>query len=498
MAQKKMIPDPLLMLMSILGIAAFLTYWLHENYEREKRTLVLNAESNFRESIERLQVAKLDLKKIAPDLIYSKKANYFFKSDSMGKRIVVDLPPKKQIFSTIHIINSKLKDSLKKEPSGKKKILISINETNIRHGDDSDQFDPNVPASEQDHLIQLLYGIDSLQEPLQLKEIDSVYRENMQLQNLNIPFSILESGSTRLAGVLPPTPSSPTDEVTVGLARPVTYQLVLGNTIPYLLKRLDLPIIFSFLLLCITILAFVALYKNLAKQKVLSDHKNEFISNMTHELRTPVATVAVAIEALKNFNAIDDSQRAKEYLDISSNELQRLNLLVDKVLNLSRFENRDVEVKYETIDLRQIVDEVVESLRLQFEKQEAHVSVTSSGNLQLQGDRLNLQSVVFNLLDNALKYTIQKPVIEIDLAEKQTSVELKVTDNGIGIPPEYKEKVFEKFFRVPHGDKHNAKGYGLGLSYIAQVIQKHQGKILIGNKKGMGATFIIIIPKKLA
>lgn len=223
--------------------------------------------------------------------------------------------------------------------------------------------------------------------------------------------------------------------------------------------------------------------------------KSDLMSNITHELKTPIATVGVAIEALKNFNAIQDPQRTREYLDISQNELQRLSLLVDKVLKLSMFEKKDVELKQEVFDLGQVVDEVVSSLRLQTEKYRGQITVETSGSLQLRGDRLHLQSVVFNLLDNALKYSKENPSIRVQLTGREGEVELKVSDNGIGIPAGYLNKVFEKFFRVPTGDTHNAKGHGLGLSYVAQVVKQHGGTISLDSHEGIGSTFTIIIPK---
>jgi len=226
--------------------------------------------------------------------------------------------------------------------------------------------------------------------------------------------------------------------------------------------------------------------------------KNEFIANITHELKTPIATVGVAIEALKNFNAMHDPQRTKEYLDISSNELQRLGLLVDKVLKLSMFEKKEIDLKYETFDLRELVDEVVASMRLQIEKHGAMVSVTQSGDSVLEGDRLHLLSVVFNLLDNALKYSKSQPSIHISIDGEDSSVRLSISDNGIGIAPEYKNRIFEKFFRVPTGDAHNAKGYGLGLSYVAQVVEKHRGTISVDTQVSKGTTITLTIPKKNA
>ena len=288
------------------------------------------------------------------------------------------------------------------------------------------------------------------------------------------------------------------NEVTIGFARPVKYKLELGNTMPFLLKRISLPIIFSFILLGISILSFTLLYRNMQQQRRLAELKNEFISNITHELKTPIATVGVAIEALKNFNALQDPQRTREYLDISSNELQRLSLLVDKVLKLSMFEKKEIELRIETLDLTTLAEEVEASMRLQLEKQHAQLTLTHSGDTTLQGDRLHLLSVIFNLVDNALKYSTGAPSIQIELTGTEKDVQLSVKDNGIGIASEYQEKIFEKFFRVPTGDTHNAKGYGLGLSYAAHVVKKHGGIISVDSQPGLGTRFTVIIPRQQA
>jgi two-component system phosphate regulon sensor histidine kinase PhoR len=239
----------------------------------------------------------------------------------------------------------------------------------------------------------------------------------------------------------------------------------------------------------------VLLYRNLLKQRRLAELKNEFISNITHELKTPIATVGVAIEALQNFNVTDNPQRTQEYLSISKNELQRLSLLVDKVLKLSMFEKKEMDMKPEPVNLSVIAGEVLASMRLQLEKYHATISKTEEGNTTVEGDRLHLQSVIFNLVDNALKYGGENPAINIDIKDNSSTVTLTISDNGMGIPPEYRSKVFEKFFRVPHGDTHNAKGYGLGLSYVAQVVKKHNGTIELESQPGKGTTFIITLPK---
>lgn len=477
---------------AILGITGFQLYWLKQNYAREKKSLTIKSEITFRDAITQLQILKLKLDGAIWDGKDSSKGRAkIFVNNENGEQVSVRFRPKEEIISTINVIRSKVKDSLKGRTDVKPGVVITMDKRSIHAGTDSMEVIRRVdrPGKNGDHIFNLLYGVDSLQDSLRLTEVDSAYSKSLQRENLSLPYTIL-----RLDGA--GNSDEPVfNEVTVGFAHPVTYKLKLGNTLPYLLKQIAQPILFSILLLGITILSFVLLYRNLLRQQRLAALKNEFISNITHELKTPIATVGVAIEALKNFNAIQDPQRTKEYLDISSNELQRLSLLVDKVLKLSMFEKKEVELKCETFDLKDVVNEVVDSLKLQLEKHHAKVAIVKEGDSALQGDRLHLLSVVFNLLDNAIKYSKEEPLIKINILGNEENVVLQVTDNGIGIPQEYRDKVFDKFFRIPHGDTHNAKGYGLGLSYVAQVIQKHNGTITIESQPGIGTEFTITLPK---
>ena len=469
----------LLMAITILGIAGFQLYWLKQSYEREKRALAIKTSAAFRETIFHLQTSKLKLDGFQWDSTKKGKVKIFMEDGTEQMRVRV--APKQEIISTINVIRDKLKDSIKETVSTG--MIISLNQ-------DSVHFNRQMHSGPgRDHVFNMLYGMDSLQDPIKVTEIDSAYRKALQEEKINIPFSIKQLDSAIFE-------EGPTlNQVTIGFAKPVTYQLRPGNTFPYLLKRISLPILFSIILLGITILSFVLLYRSLLRQRRLAELKNEFISNITHELKTPIATVGVAIEALKNFNAINDPQRTKEYLDISGNELQRLSLLVDKVLKLSMFEKKEVDLKLEAVSVKEVVDEVVASLRLQLEKYHAKVTVASEGNTSLQADKLHLQSVVFNLLDNALKYGKENPAIDITIKGEDETMILSVADNGIGIASTYKDKIFDKFFRIPHGDTHNAKGYGLGLSYVAQVVQKHKGTIAVDSQPGTGTKFTIKLPK---
>ena len=350
-------------------------------------------------------------------------------------------------------------------------------------------FNPKDTA--RNSVIRFLYNVDSLalKDSVTVREIDSAYTKRLQSEKVNVDFAVGRVNKTK-------PDSAAFNQVTVGFSNPMTYELTLHNQTGFILGKLKLPILFSILLVGITIASFVALYRSLMKQHRLAQIKNDLISNITHELKTPIATVSVAIEALKNFNAMQDPARTREYLDISQNELQRLGLLVDKVLKLSMFEKKDIELKSEYFDLKDVLNEVVASLRLQLEKYHAKLDIQTDGETTLKGDRLHLLSVVFNLLDNALKYSKENPHIEVSLKQVDEQVELVVKDNGIGIPTQYKDKVFEKFFRVPAGDTHNAKGHGLGLSYVAQVIRQHNGSIKVDSREGLGSTFTVILPKQ--
>jgi two-component system, OmpR family, phosphate regulon sensor histidine kinase PhoR len=475
----------ILMFTAILGIAIFLVYWLYQNYSREKSAMQLRTNAAFRETVVDLQTSKLNLENFSPKSGKSGpevKVVMARRGDSMKVR----MGSPHDVFSTINIIRNKVTDSLKK--NGSKRMVISMDETTFSSQRDTDHFTKAINPP-QAGIIRLLMDVDSLQDSLRVSEVDSAYNKRLIKEKIAIPFTIHKIDSCD--EFFEPNPN----QVIVGFSKPAVFELQPGNSFPYLIKRISLPLLFSFLLLGLTVLSFVLLYRNILKQRKLAEQKNEFISNITHELKTPIATVGVAIEALKNFNAIDNPAKTKEYLDISQNELQRLSMLVDKVLKLSMFEKKEMELKKEPVDLLAVVNEVTESLKLQFEKHRATVTVNNSGDTIIQGDKLHLLSVVFNLLDNALKYGNENPVIKIDIRSSEKEVVLSVSDNGIGIPAEYRTKVFEKFFRIPHGDTHNAKGYGLGLSYVAQVVEKHNGTIEVRDNNGGGASFIITFPK---
>ena len=473
-----------LMGITLIIIIGFQAYWLKDNYDRERRTMQIKAGVAFQETIRQLQMAKLKL----PDSFINDAAN-------KGKpRILVDEDysenknnssrPRSQIITMVNT----LRNSVKKDSVLHSTILIT-NGKGVQVNFKNTSVIKFRKSADSNHVFNFLYGVDSLQDSLKLPEIIKAYSGTLKKESLNIPFTVTKSDSAEVQE------EQYLSDVTVGFAHPVTYRLSLENTAPYLMKRITLPILFSLFLVSVTIFSFVLLYRNLLRQQKLAEIKNEFISNMTHELKTPIATVGVAIEALKNFNALYDQQKTKEYLDISANEIQRLGLLVDKVLKLSMFENREIELNKENFDMKELTQEALDTMKLQFEKNNAVVNFHTEGNdFITNADKLHITSVIYNLLDNALKYRKEDPVINVQLSAQQNIIELKVSDNGIGIAPEYQSKIFDKFFRVPTGNKHVVKGYGLGLSYVSHIVAQHNGTIHVESEINKGSTFIIKIP----
>ncbi|WP_295126152.1 HAMP domain-containing sensor histidine kinase [uncultured Chitinophaga sp.] len=263
--------------------------------------------------------------------------------------------------------------------------------------------------------------------------------------------------------------------------------------VPYILKQMLWILVGSVALLLLTTTCFLYMMRTILKQKKLSEVKNDFINNMTHELKTPIATVYAAVEAMQNFNALNDQRKTTTYLDISKQELQRLSDLVEKVLHIAAEEKEDFDLFLEETDLNELVENIITNHRLKTAKPVSfHFDPLDEPVVNV--DRTHLSNAISNLVDNAIKYSREKADITILLKSNGGRVVVSVKDQGIGIPKLYRENIFEKFFRVPTGNLHNVKGFGLGLSYVKKIVEKHEGIISVISEPDKGSEFIIDIP----
>jgi signal transduction histidine kinase len=274
------------------------------------------------------------------------------------------------------------------------------------------------------------------------------------------------------------------------------YRLELSKPPAFILKRMWFEFLMGLLLLVVITATFYYILNNLKEQNRLVTIKNDLISNITHELRTPIFTVSAALEALESFNGLENPERTKEYLTISKNELNRLSILVEKVLKTSLFEQDALEINCEVFLIAPLLQTISNSLQLQLDQENASLEILSLGHIQVRADKIHLTNVVYNLIDNALKYKAHRPTqIRIKVLDTKTQTQIIVSDNGIGIPSNYIDQVFNKFFRVPQGNQHNVKGYGLGLNYVSNIIQQHQGNVKVESEEGKGSQFTISLPK---
>ncbi|HYG20684.1 MAG TPA: HAMP domain-containing sensor histidine kinase [Ohtaekwangia sp.] len=339
-----------------------------------------------------------------------------------------------------------------------------------------------------------------------------LFRKALSEANIDVPFQIrrIETGPPQHPGPFPfgPDVNHNTDARTVNAfsdalttddvrVSPVhLYNASLINVRAIVLREIAPEMLFVFFLTLVITSAFIVMLRNIRSQQRLVEAKNEFISNVTHELKTPVATVSVALEAMKNFRALENPGLTKEYLDIAQRELNRLAILTDKILTASVIEGKGLAFEKQMLDLDITIRQVLSSMQMIIEKRGATVIYKSEGeSFQLYGGSLHLTNMICNLVDNALKYSGDHPQVTILLKDARTMLVLTVCDQGIGIAPEYHDKVFEKFFRVPSGDIHDTKGYGLGLSYVASVVKGHAGTIQLNSSPGNGSEFTITLPR---
>ncbi|MEM9052373.1 MAG: HAMP domain-containing sensor histidine kinase [Bacteroidota bacterium] len=267
------------------------------------------------------------------------------------------------------------------------------------------------------------------------------------------------------------------------------------NQESYLIRTLWPLLASSTIFLIAIVLAFAYSIRTIFRQKKVSEIKNDFINNMTHELKTPISTISLACEALADPVMSKSKERHNQYVGMIRDENKRLGVLVENVLRSAVLDRQDMELAYEEIDLNEVIETAIKNIELQIHKKGGSIEFRKSVGLNpIQGDRIHLTNVVYNLLDNAIKYSSDDPKVKVSTSKNDSTVLMSVSDNGIGIKKDQQDKIFDKLYRVPTGDVHDIKGFGLGLSYVRAIIEKHLGIVSVKSELGKGSTFTIQIP----
>jgi two-component system phosphate regulon sensor histidine kinase PhoR len=248
----------------------------------------------------------------------------------------------------------------------------------------------------------------------------------------------------------------------------------------------------------VIISAFYVTVNALLRQKKLSEIKNDFINNMTHEFKTPLATISLAVDALRNEKVVADREKSEYFTGIIKEENRRMNKQVETILQASLLDRQEQQLNLKPLHAHTIIQEAMENFHLQLEGKggRAELQLNAKKDL-LEADEVHLMNIITNLIDNAVKYSKDNPIIKITTHSTTKSLVIRIEDNGIGMNKETQRRIFEKFYRAHTGNLHNVKGFGLGLSYVKTIVEAHQGKIKVDSIPGKGTTFTLEFPLEL-
>lgn len=493
-----------LMIVSMLMMTVFSGYWLHTQYQDERSLLQEDLETAFRHASDAVLDSLLMAVYIKPALNDSVNLTIDIRGASGDG--AKDRPPVLEDFDHLvvrrdtqtasAVIENMIVERDTLLAGGPQKIQV------FRGSGDS------LPSrdflwKEEEMLVRSFKLVMShtsgnqVTDSIQLINLDgmgvhapmlrSLFSSKVNEKNGKLKIDWVPADSTEEAGTGP-------DQMLVTGASMIPASPALVSGVFLYLTRQTLPqILFILFLLGLSFTAFILMFRTMKKQYELNLLRQDMVSNMTHELKTPVSTMKVALEALDVFRASNDAQSTKEYMGIATQEINRLDALIVRMLDQVTLEGKDRIIRKEPVDLQELAEESVQMVRPRVEQLEGSISVvTNTDHPVVSGDRWYIGAALTNLIDNSLKYSSEKPEVTIEIAAADRKfMQLRVHDNGPGIPEKYTTKVFEKFFRVPMGDVHNVKGHGLGLSFVAQVMKQHGGRAFQENRTPAGCSFIL-------
>ena len=263
----------------------------------------------------------------------------------------------------------------------------------------------------------------------------------------------------------------------------------------FLLSELISITVLSIIFTLIILIAYSSALNQLIRQRQISEIKNDFINNMTHEFKTPIATINLALDAIKNPKIIDDKEKVLRYLQMIKDENKRMHAQVENVLRISKLEKKELDIVKEPHNIHEIIEDAIEHVNLILADREGTIisHFNALRNTVLIND-VHFTNVIVNILENAIKYSPNVPEIEICTENIKDMIIIKIKDKGLGMSKAAQKRIFEKFYREHTGDIHNVKGHGLGLSYVKRIVDDHNGQVYVESEKGKGSTFIIKLP----
>ena len=316
---------------------------------------------------------------------------------------------------------------------------------------------------------------------LHKKGIDSDFYVN-HFKNKELQFSSRKNSQPEydLEKQAKSTYSKPQEAITLSFKNPVTETF----------KRSSIGFLFSTILILAVVSCLFYLLKIINRQKQLSEVKNDLISNITHEFKTPIATIGVALESIKDFNGLEDKEKTKKYLNMSSKQLTKLNIMVEKLLETATLDSEKITLNKEALNLVEFITNITEKHHFVLKDKTLNLAY-SHATIPATIDVFHFENALNNIIDNAIKYGGN--IIEISLNKTQKQTIISISDTGTSLTKIHKDKIFEQFYRIPKGNTHDVKGFGIGLFYAKTIIEKHLGTIILDLSKSQ-TTFKITLP----
>jgi two-component system, OmpR family, phosphate regulon sensor histidine kinase PhoR len=348
-------------------------------------------------------------------------------------------------------------------------------------------------------------GYVAILEGNEMNKIDSLLKRSMKFYGFHIDYSfeVIKSGRMPVMNAVS-FPNTP------GMTQPACGQIGLENAVnkngfelklifpkkrQFIIAEMGTLFITSLVLIIIVLVMFWRTILSLLKEKQIAEQTNDFLNNMTHEFKTPLTNIALAGKMIIKDSNIRQEDKLKHYSAIILEENEKLRLQVVQVLSMTALERGEIPLQKRELDFHALIRESLKYISIQIENKQGILKLSLDAQKYIvSGDKTHLANALCNLIDNAIKYSKEKPELSVQTFNSDKNLVIVISDKGIGIDKEYQEKVFEKFFRVPTGDVHDVKGFGLGLSYIKKIIELHGGTIRLQSEAGDGTAFIITLP----
>lgn len=344
-----------------------------------------------------------------------------------------------------------------------------------------------------------------IERHLNMQILDSLLRHELEVHNItsDYAYGVYSSGKGQM--IYESTDKYKTELLKQGFVftlypyefspKPDYLMIYFPYEMRFLLKQMAGIVLISLLLILIIIMLFIYIIKIIVWQRRLSEMKNDFINNMTHEIKTPISTISLASEALRDDTIKRNEQLVNNYLKVINDENNRLAGIAEKILQAAIIENENFSFNREKVNLHEIINLIINNLIIQVEVKDGTLTFEKGADRPVvSGDKMHLTNAIANLIENANKYSPRKPRIRLTTENYSEGVKVCVTDTGMGISTENQKKIFDKLYRVPTGNLHDVKGFGLGLSYVKTIIELHGGQVTVESELNKGSRFCVYIP----